>query len=85
MGALQVLSCAGALISFVISLKVGSSIADDVNNALGTHYDKFWSSRGNTIWNEHKRLFPSSRKRAFLSTSVIVAVSLLTATAFLAR
>ena len=72
------------LSSFVVALKLSRSITDDVNKALGTTYEKFWSTDRRLIWNQHKRLFPASRKRTRLAIALLVAFAMVWASAFLA-
>jgi 4-amino-4-deoxy-L-arabinose transferase-like glycosyltransferase len=85
MRALQILSLAGAVASFIGMILIGNSITKDVNEALGTDYNGIWSLNGNKIWKEHERLFPANRKRAALAAALVAAFGLFFATAFLAR
>jgi hypothetical protein len=66
MRTLQVLTSLAAVGLFTAGVLIGISIARDVDEALGTTYGRIWSSNANTIWKEHERLFPLSRKRAAL-------------------
>lgn len=85
MRALQILSLAAAVASFVAMILIGNSITREVNEALGTDYNGIWSLSGNKIWKEHERLFPANRKRVALAAALVVAFGLFFATAFLAR
>lgn len=85
MGILGYLSCAGGLIAFFVMLVVSRSITDEVNNALGTKYERFWSRSGNEIWSQHERLFPASPKRRLLAVFLSLAFGLLLAAGFLPR
>jgi hypothetical protein len=85
MQALQILSLVAAFASSIGMVLIGNSIANDVNEALGTGYNGIWSLNGNKIWKEHERLFPGSRKRTALAVTLVVAFGLLFATGFLAR
>ena len=83
--ALQILSLAAAVASFVGTILIGNSIAKDVNETLGTDYRGIWSVSGNKIWKEHERLFPANRKRVALAIALVAAFGLFMASAFLAR
>ncbi len=85
MRALQILSLAAAVASFIGTILIGNSITKDVNEALGTDYNGMWSLNGNKIWKEHERLFPANRKRAALAAALVAAFGLFMATAFFAR
>jgi hypothetical protein len=85
MWALQILLLAASFASLVGCIVIGNAIAKDVNGSLGTGYNGIWRLNGNKIWNEHERLFPASRKRAALATTVVAAFGLITVAAFLPR
>jgi hypothetical protein len=74
MRTLQILSSLAAVGLFTTSILIGSSIAREVDEALGTTNGGIWSSNANTIWKEHKRLFHLSRKRAALAGAFLVSV-----------
>ncbi len=76
MRALQILSLAAAVASFVAMILIGKSITREVNEALGTDYNGIWSLNGNKIWKEHERLFPANRKRVALAAALVVAFGL---------
>ena len=76
MRTLQVLSSLAAVGLFTAGILIGSSIARDVDEALGTTYGGIWNSNANTIWKEHERLFPLSRKRAALAGAFLASVGL---------
>ncbi|HXH49812.1 MAG TPA: hypothetical protein VNM47_10740 [Terriglobia bacterium] len=64
---LQVMSSFAAVGFLIAGILIGSSMAREVDEALGTNYDGIWNSNANTIWNEHERLVPMSRKRVALA------------------
>jgi hypothetical protein len=81
----QILSAAAAVASFIAGVIIGGSIANDVNEKLGTDYNGVWSWGGNKIWKEHERLFPASPKRTILAAVWLAAFGLLMAAAFFTR
>jgi hypothetical protein len=65
-----------AAASYVATLTVGHSIAEDVNEKLGTQYKGIFVWKGDP-WTQHRRLFPSSRKRMAVALIMIGSVGLL--------
>ena len=74
MQTIQVLTSLVAVGLFIAGILIGSSIAREVDEASGTNYGGIWSSNANTIWKEHERLFPMSRKRAALVGAFLASV-----------
>jgi hypothetical protein len=85
MRALQILSAVAAVASFIAGSIIGGSIANDVNERLGTDYNSVWSWGGSKIRREHKRLFPESPKRRILAAVVVASFGLLLLTAYFGR
>ena len=75
MRTIQVLTSLAAVGLFTAGILIGSSIAHDVDEALGTAYGGIWRSNAKTIWREHERLFPMSRKRAALAGAFLASVA----------
>ena len=59
----QILSVAGSIFCLVATTELGISVRNDINEALGTSYHKFFDTNRRVIWIHHARLFPASRKR----------------------
>lgn len=72
---LQIVFIVTSMASFVATIAVGHSIAEDVNDKLGTEYRGVFG-KGDP-WTAHQRLFPASRKRMALALTLIGWVGLL--------
>ncbi len=83
MGAGEILSLAGAVVSFFSSILIEESIKKDVNETLGTDYRGIWSMDGNKIWHEHEQLFPASRKGIALIATLVGSFGLFAVTGWL--
>jgi hypothetical protein len=66
---LQIVLIVASMASFVATIAIGHSIAEDVNEKLGTEYKGVFG-KGDP-WTEHLRLFPASRKRVALALALI--------------
>lgn len=82
MSVYQVVSLTAAGLCFAIVIRAASSIVNDVNESIGTAYTRLFSLDGNTIWKEHQRVFPSSRKRTVLSMTLFLTFTLMFVTAY---
>lgn len=67
----QMICVAGATLCSVITTELGVSIKNEINEALGTTYQKCFGRNRRVIWARHARLFPGSRKRIGVAVSVI--------------
>ncbi len=76
MRVIQAVSALAAVGLFTGGILIGSSIARDVDDALGTTYGGIWNSSATIIWKEHERLFPFSRKRSALIAVFLASVGL---------
>lgn len=75
MRTVQVLTSLAAIGLFTAGILIGSSIAHEVDEARGSTYGGIWRSNANTIWREHERLFPMSRKRTALAGTFLASVA----------
>jgi hypothetical protein len=79
-----VFAIAGAFVSFCFCLHYSTLITADVNEALGTHYERLFGAQGNKIWDEHGKAFPSSKRRLYFATTFSCSFGLLFLSGWLA-